>query len=62
MQSSHLGRGWGAGKTECIIGDSKIEKRGKPEYGQTSVLALMEGQINCFHRQAAFHINLVLSK
>ena len=31
MQSSHLGRGWGAGKTECIIGDSKIEKRGKPE-------------------------------
>ena len=39
MQSSHLGRGWGAGKPECIIGDSKIEKRGKPEQGQTSVFS-----------------------
>ena len=62
MQSSNLGGGWGEGQTEYIIGGSKIEKRGKIEQGQTSVLAHMDGQINCFHRQTGFHINLVLSK
>ena len=58
MQSSHLGRGWGEGQTECIIGEEEAnQSRDKPVF-----LALKDGQINCFHRQAAFHINLVLSK
>ena len=45
MQSSYLGSGWGGGQIECIIGDSKIEKKRQTRVGTNQCFS-PRGQAN----------------